>query len=147
MRSFTPLLVIPNTGENRLVLHQLARGQLGNTVTADGLDKRAFLYKQTSIAEFANKVHAGEITNAAGEKFTTVVQIGIGGSDLGQACDVSGSGKLGKENGCFKMEANLISNVHRMVRRLLNSIDVAHSIFVVISKSRTTPETYAMSPS
>ena len=31
-----------NTGENRLVLHQLTRGQLGNTVTADGVDKRAF---------------------------------------------------------------------------------------------------------
>ena len=29
-----------NTGENRLVLHQLTRGQLGNTVTADGVDKR-----------------------------------------------------------------------------------------------------------
>ena len=68
-----------NTGENRLVLHQLTRGQLGNTVTADGVDKRAFYVEQQNrIAEFANKVHAGEITNAAGEKFTTVVQIGIG---------------------------------------------------------------------
>ena len=63
-----------NTGENRLVLHQLTRGQLGNTVTADGVDKRAFYVEQQNrIAEFANKVHAGEITNAAGEKFTTVV--------------------------------------------------------------------------
>ena len=68
-----------NTGENRLVLHQLTRGQLGNTVMADGVDKRAFYVEQQNrIAEFANKVHAGEITNAAGEKFTTVVQIGIG---------------------------------------------------------------------
>ncbi len=32
-----------NTGENRLVLHHLTRGQLGDTVTADGVDKRAFL--------------------------------------------------------------------------------------------------------
>ena len=55
-----------NTGENRLVLHQLTRGQLGNTVTADGVDKRAFYVEQQNrIAEFANKVHAGEITNAA----------------------------------------------------------------------------------
>ena len=55
-----------NTGEKRLVLHQLTRGQLGDTVTADGVDKRAF-YKQQQerIAEFANKVHNGEITNAA----------------------------------------------------------------------------------
>ena len=48
-----------NTGENRLVLHQLTRGQLGNTVTADGVDKRAFYVEQQNrIAEFANKVHA-----------------------------------------------------------------------------------------
>lgn len=31
-----------NTGENRLVLHQLTRGQLGNAVEADGVDKREF---------------------------------------------------------------------------------------------------------
>ena len=73
-----------NTGEKRLVLHQMCRGQLGNAVEADGVDKRAFYTgEQAKITEFANKVHAGEITNAAGEKFTTVVQIGIGGSDLG----------------------------------------------------------------
>ena len=73
---------VVNTGEKRLVLHQLTRGQLGNAVTADGVDKRTFyVEQQNKIADFANKVHAGEITNAAGEKFTTVVQIGIGGSD------------------------------------------------------------------
>ena len=65
-----------NTGENRLVLHHMTRGQLGDAVTADGVDKRAFYVEQQNrIADFANKVHAGEITNAAGEKFTTVVQI------------------------------------------------------------------------
>ena len=57
-----------NTGEKRLVLHQLTRGQLGNDVIADGVNKREFyLNEQKKIAEFANNVHAGEITNAAGE--------------------------------------------------------------------------------
>ena len=73
-----------NTGENRRVLHHLCRGQLGDAVIADGVDKRAFYVEQQNrIAELARKVHSGEIANAAGEKFTTVVQIGIGGSDLG----------------------------------------------------------------
>ena len=73
-----------NTGENRMVLHHLARRQLGNPVVVDGVDKREFyVAQQKKAADFANKVHAGEITNEAGEKFTTVVQIGIGGSDLG----------------------------------------------------------------
>ena len=75
---------VVNTGEKRLVLHHMTRGQLGDAVEADGVDKRTFyVEQQKKIAEFANKVHAGEITNGAGEKFTTVVQIGIGGSDLG----------------------------------------------------------------
>ena len=73
-----------NTGEKRLVLHHMCRGQLGEAVVADGGDKREFYTgEQKKIEAFANKVHNGEITNAAGEKFTTVVQIGIGGSDLG----------------------------------------------------------------
>ena len=132
-----------NTGENRLVLHQLTRGQLGNTVTADGVDKRAFYVEQQNrIAEFANKVHAGEITNAAGEKFTTVVQIGIGGSDLGPRAMYLALENWAKKNGCFKMEAKFISNVDPDdAAAVLNSIDVAHSIFVLVSKSGTTLET------
>ena len=101
-----------NTGEKRLVLHQLTRGQLGNKVVADGVDKREFyLNEQKKIAEFANKVHAGEITNAKGEKFTTVVQIGIGGSDLGPRAMYLALENWAKKNGCFKMEAKFISNV------------------------------------
>ena len=47
-----------NTGEKRLVLHQLTRGQLGDKVVADGTDKRAFYVEQQErIAEFAKKVH------------------------------------------------------------------------------------------
>ena len=73
-----------NTGEKRLVLHHLTRGQLGGTVEADGTNKREFYTEQQrKIAAFANKVHNGEIVNEKGETFTTVVQIGIGGSDLG----------------------------------------------------------------
>ena len=101
-----------NTGEKRLVLHHMTRGQLGNAVEADGADKRAFYTEQQKrIAEFADKVHAGEITNAAGEKFTTVVQIGIGGSDLGPRAMYLALENWAKKNGKFKMEAKFISNV------------------------------------
>ena len=45
-----------NTGEKRLVLHQLTRGQLGDAVVADGVDKREFyVAQQNKIAEFAKK--------------------------------------------------------------------------------------------
>ena len=132
-----------NTGENRLVLHHLTRGQLGDTVTADGVDKRAFYVEQQQrIADFANKVHSGEITNAAGEKFTTVVQIGLGGSDLGPRAMYLALENWAKKNKTFKMEAKFISNVDPDdAAAVLASVDVAHSIFVLVSKSGTTLET------
>ena len=132
-----------NTGEKRLVLHQLTRGQLGSDVKADGVNKRAFyVAQQQKAAEFAKKVHAGEITNAAGEKFTTVVQIGIGGSDLGPRAMYLALENWAKQNGCFKMEARFISNVDPDdAASVLKSIDLPHSLFVLVSKSGTTLET------
>ena len=132
-----------NTGEKRLVLHQMCRGQLGNPVNADGVDKRTFYTEQQKkIEEFANKVHAGEITNAAGEKFTTAVQIGIGGSDLGPRAIYIALENWARKTGNFKMEAKFISNVDPDdAAAVLNSIDVAHSLFVLVSKSGTTLET------
>ena len=132
-----------NTGEKRLVLHQLTRGQLGQDVIADGVNKREFyVNEQKKIADFANKVHAGEITNAAGEKFTTVCQIGIGGSDLGPRAMYLALENWAKTNGCFKMEAKFISNVDPDdAAGVLRSIDVAHTIFILVSKSGTTLET------
>ena len=132
-----------NTGENRLVLHHLTRGQLGDAVVADGVDKREFyVTQQQRIAEFAEKVHNGEITNAAGEKFTTVVQIGIGGSDLGPRAMYLALENWAKKNDCFKMEAKFISNVDPDdAAAVLNATDVAHAIFILVSKSGTTLET------
>ena len=132
-----------NTGEKRMVLHHMTRVQLCDAVVADGVDKRAFYVdQQNKIAELANKVHNGEITNAAGEKFTTVVQIGIGGSDLGPRAMYLALENWAKVNNTFKMEAKFISNVDPDdAAAVLAGIDVAHSIFVLVSKSGTTLET------
>ena len=132
-----------NTGEKRMVLHHMTRGQLGEAVVADGVDKRSFYVdQQQKIAELANKVHNGEITNAAGEKFTTVVQIGIGGSDLGPRAMYLALENWAKVNDTFKMEAKFISNVDPDdAAGVLNGIDVEHAIFVLVSKSGTTLET------
>ena len=132
-----------NTGEKRRVLHHLTRGQLGEAVIADGVDKREFYAgEQKKIAELAAKVHAGEITNADGEKFTTVVQIGIGGSDLGPRAMYLALENWAKVNGTLKMKAEFISNVDPDdAAGVLSKIDVAHSLFVLVSKSGTTLET------
>ena len=132
-----------NTGENRLVLHHMCRGQLGDPVVADGVNKREFYVgEQNKIGAFANKVHSGEITNAAGEKFTTVVQIGIGGSDLGPRAIYLALENWAKVNGTLKMHAEFISNVDPDdAAGVLSKLDLAHSIFVLVSKSGTTLET------
>ena len=132
-----------NTGEKRLVLHQLCRGQLGKDVIADGVNKRDFYVKQQErIAEFAKKVHEGKIVNGNGEKFNTVVQIGIGGSDLGPRAMYIALENWARKHSLLNMEARFISNVDPDdAAGVLNGIDKAHSIFVLVSKSGTTLET------
>ena len=132
-----------NTGEKRLVLHQLCRGQLGNDVIADSVNKRAFyLDQQQKAAEFARRVHSGETVNAKGEKFTTVVQIGIGGSDLGPRAMYIALENWARVNGTFKMEARFISNVDPDdAAGVLQGIDLSRSLFILVSKSGTTLET------
>ena len=134
---------VVNTGEKRLVLHHLTRGQLGDKVVADGTDKREF-YKteQKKIADFAEKVHSGKLTNEKGETFTTVVQIGIGGSDLGPRAMYLALENWAKANNSFKMEAKFISNIDPDdASAVLNSTDISRSIFILVSKSGTTLET------
>ncbi len=134
---------VVNTGEKRLVLHHLTRGQLGGDVLADGCNKRAFyMEQQNRIADFAEKVHRGEIVNEKGEKFTSVVQIGIGGSDLGPRAIYLALENWAKQNGCFKMDAHFISNVDPDdAAAVLNEVDVARAVFILVSKSGTTLET------
>ena len=87
-------------------------------------------------------MHKGEITNAAGDKFTTVVQIGIGGSDLGPRAMYLALENWAKKTGNFRMEAKFISNVDPDdAAAVLASTDVAHAIFILVSKSGTTLET------
>lgn len=134
---------VVNTGEKRLVLHHLTRGQLGKDVTADGTNKREFyVAQQQAIAAFADKVHRSKIANAQGEPFTTVVQIGIGGSDLGPRAMYLALKEWAKTNKTLKMEAQFISNVDPDdAAAILRGVDLAHAIFVLVSKSGTTLET------
>ena len=132
-----------NTGEKRMVLHQLTRGQLGKDVIADGVNKREFYINEVKrIADFANDVHSGKLVNEKGEKYTTVCQIGIGGSDLGPRAMYLALENWAKKNGTFKMEAHFISNVDPDdASAVAKSLDLSKTIFILVSKSGTTLET------
>ena len=134
---------IINTGEKRMVLHQLTRGQLGKDVVADGVNKREFYLNEVKrIADFANDVHSGKILNEKGEKYTTVCQIGIGGSDLGPRAMYLALENWAKKNGSFKMKAEFISNVDPDdAASVCKKLDISKTIFILVSKSGTTLET------
>ncbi len=145
IEKYTELLngAVINTGEGRKVLHQLARRQQKDDVIVDGVNKREFYAsQQAKAADFANKVHAGEILNENGEKYNTVVQIGIGGSDLGPRALYIALENWARTTGTLKMEAKFISNVDPDdAAAVLKSTDIAHALFIVVSKSGTTLET------
>lgn len=132
-----------NTGEGRKVLHQLARGQLGKDVVFEGKNLRNFYAgEQAKIAAFAEKVHSGEIRSSKGEKFTSVVQIGIGGSDLGPRALYLALEQWARKNGRSKMKAYFISNVDPDdASAVISSLDLAKTLFILVSKSGTTQET------
>ncbi|HOV63077.1 MAG TPA: glucose-6-phosphate isomerase, partial [Spirochaetia bacterium] len=135
---------VMNTGEKRMVLHHLVRGQLSSDVIHEGKNLRSFYEEQrTRIAAFAEKVKAGTITGSTGKRFTTVVQIGIGGSDLGpRALYLSLKDWVREQNGKVDMEARFISNVDPDdANAVLSGIDFERTLFILVTKSGTTQET------
>jgi len=134
-----------NTGEKRMVLHHLARGQLQGPVFADNKDIGAFYdTERRRFAEFARAVHAGDITSGAGRKFDTVVQIGIGGSDLGPRAACIALERWAESSSRIFLKTRFISNVDPDdADEVLRSVELASTLFILVSKSGTTQETLA----
>lgn len=135
---------IMNTGEKRMVLHHLVRGQLGKKVVSEGKNLRSFYEEQRArFGRFAEAIHAGTIKGSTGKPFTTVVQIGIGGSDLGpRALYLALQNWAASRPGAHKMQARFISNVDPDdANETLRGLDLERALFVLVSKSGTTQET------
>ncbi len=137
---------IINTGEKRLVLHHLTRGRVlgaGTIVMADGEEKGEFYAGQMErIRIFSQAVREGTIVGSTGKAFKTVVQIGIGGSDLGpRALHLALQGWARAEE-IPQLEARFISNVDPDdAAQVLDGIDFETALFILVSKSGTTQET------
>jgi len=128
-----------NTGEDRMVLHHLARGAFGWKVGEAGKEQGEFYRSQLArITDFSKKLHKGELTGSTGKEFTDVVQIGIGGSDLGPRALY-----LALEGCCEKhMRAHFISNVDPDdAASVLAEVPLETTLFILVSKSGTTQET------
>ncbi|HJG53444.1 MAG TPA: glucose-6-phosphate isomerase, partial [Brachybacterium faecium] len=130
-----------NTTEDRAVLHTALRRPAGSSpsLTVDGQnideDVRGTLHR---VYEFADKVRSGEWTGVTGKRIETVVNIGIGGSDLGPVMVYEALKPLAQDG----LEARFISNIDPTdAYATTRDLDPETTLVIVASKTFTTLET------
>ncbi|WP_329503668.1 glucose-6-phosphate isomerase [Streptomyces iakyrus] len=128
-----------NTTEDRAVLHTALRAPRDAVIEVDGENVvpgvHAVLDK---MAAFADRVRSGEWTGHTGKRIRNVVNIGIGGSDLGPAMAYEALRPFTDRELTFRFVSNVDgSDLHEAVRDL----DPAETLFIVASKTFTTIET------
>ncbi|WP_405874656.1 glucose-6-phosphate isomerase [Streptomyces zaomyceticus] len=128
-----------NTTEDRAVLHTALRAPRGAVIEVDGEnvvpDVHAVLDK---MGAFADKVRAGEWTGHTGKPVKNIVNIGIGGSDLGPAMAYEVLRSFTQRDLTLRFVSNVDgADLHEAVRDL----DPAETLFIVASKTFTTIET------
>ncbi|MFJ8994732.1 glucose-6-phosphate isomerase, partial [Streptomyces sp. NPDC102279] len=128
-----------NTTEGRAVLHTALRAPADAVVEVDGQDVvpgvHAVLDK---MAEFAGRVRSGEWTGHTGRPIRNVVNIGIGGSDLGPAMAYEVLRPFTDRG----LTVRFVSNVDGAdLHEALQGLDPAETLFVIASKTFTTIET------
>src|SRR5580693_7780894 len=126
-----------NTTEDRAVLHVALRQPPGAGIGGAAIEKLVMEERQRMLA-FAEGVRGGTVRSSSGQPFTLVVNIGIGGSDLGPAMGVEAlrAYTQGAPRVAF------VSNVDGCgLSDLLETADPARTLFIICSKTFTTLET------
>ncbi|MFG1178919.1 glucose-6-phosphate isomerase [Xanthobacter versatilis] len=127
-----------NLTEDRAVLHTALRDQASDTIQVDGIDvKPGVVETLARLGDFATGVREGRIAGARGGVITDVVNIGIGGSDLGPAMVTLALAPYHDGPRC-----HFVSNVDSAhITDVLKVLDPATTLFIVASKTFTTVET------
>ncbi|MCV7284540.1 glucose-6-phosphate isomerase [Mycolicibacterium wolinskyi] len=128
-----------NTSEDRAVLHTALRLPADASLTVDGQDVVADVHEVLDrMGDFTDRLRSGEWTGATGERITTVVNIGIGGSDLGPVMVYDALRHYADAG----ISARFVSNVDPadLVAKL-DGLDPATTLFIVASKTFSTLET------
>lgn len=128
-----------NTTEDRAVLHTALRNRSNNPVMVDGEDVMpAINAVLAQMKRFCGQVHSGEWLGYTGKRITDIVNIGIGGSDLGPAMICDALEPYAVEG----MTAHFVSNVDGTdLSTTLEKLNPETTLFVVASKTFTTQET------
>ena len=129
---------IINKTENRAVLHTALRAPKQASVKVDGQNIIPEIYEvKSKIKAFTNEIVNGDRTGFTGKAFTDVVNIGIGGSDLGPAMVVEGL-QFYKNH----LNVHFVSNVDGdHVNEIIKKLNPETTLFVIVSKTFTTQET------
>jgi len=129
-----------NTTENRRALHMSLRAPAGASRASGGAAVAAEIHSTLSrMHAFTQAVHGGALRGATGQRFTHILNIGIGGSDLGPVMAVRAL-----INPASPMTALHLGNVDgHGWRALLATLDPARTLVLVASKTFTTQETMA----
>ncbi|WP_053912902.1 glucose-6-phosphate isomerase [Streptomyces sp. TP-A0875] len=128
-----------NTTEDRAVLHTALRAPRGAVVEVDGENVVPGVHAVLDrMAAFAERVRSGEWTGYTGRRIRNVVNIGIGGSDLGPAMAYEALRDYSDRSLVFRFVSNVDgADLYEATRDL----DPAETLFVVASKTFTTIET------
>ena len=128
-----------NLTEDRAVLHVALRGLSGKTFSDQGKDVTSdVLGVLTRIKAFTEKLHSGELKGYTGKKITDVVNIGIGGSDLGPFM-VTESLKPYQVEGITSHFVSNVDGTH--IVSTLKQVNPETTLFIIASKTFTTQET------
>lgn len=127
-----------NQTENRAVLHTALRAKESANILVDGVNVMPEVYSvKNKIKNFSNEVISGNRKGFTGKPFTDIVNIGIGGSDLGPAMIVEAL-QYYKNH----LNVHFVSNVDGdHVNEVIKKLNPETTLFVVVSKTFTTQET------
>ncbi|WP_276762194.1 glucose-6-phosphate isomerase [Mycolicibacter arupensis] len=128
-----------NVSENRAVLHVALRMPKDATLMVDGVDVVAQVHDVLDrMAEFATKIRSGEWKGHTGKPIRNIVNIGIGGSDLGPVMAYEALRHYSERNLTFRFVSNVDSTDFVEATRDLSAEE---TLFIVSSKTFTTLET------
>ncbi len=128
-----------NTTEDRAVLHTALRRPADQPLTVDGQDVTTDVHTVLdSMSAFADRVRSGDWVGHTGRRIETIVNIGIGGSDLGPAMTYRALRSYVQDG----LEVRFVSNVDPAhLTMALAGIDPATTLFIIASKTFSTIET------
>jgi len=128
-----------NVTEDRAVLHVALRAPSGTSIVVDGTDVVPLVHAVLDrMADFARRVRTGEWRGRTGRAIRNVVNIGIGGSDLGPAMAYDALRAFSDRSMTFRFVSNVDGDD---VWEATRDLDPAETLFIVCSKTFTTIET------